>query len=122
MKHVGIFEAKTHLSSLLDEVEKGGEVTNHAARQAGGETCSHDRGAVRGCDSTTTRGHRKASRQGQGAWRDGVSRRNQVLDRGWPALIVVDAALTIAHVLSENRQWPIARHQAAANPSNVKVV
>ena len=26
MKHVGIFEAKTHLSSLLDEVEKGGEV------------------------------------------------------------------------------------------------
>ena len=27
MKHVGIFEAKTHLSSLLDEVEKGGEVT-----------------------------------------------------------------------------------------------
>jgi prevent-host-death family protein len=27
MKHVGIFEAKTHLSALLDEVEKGGEVT-----------------------------------------------------------------------------------------------
>jgi prevent-host-death family protein len=27
MKHVGIFEAKRHLSSLLDEVEKGGEVT-----------------------------------------------------------------------------------------------
>jgi prevent-host-death family protein len=27
MKHVGIFEAKTHLSSLLDEVEKGGEIT-----------------------------------------------------------------------------------------------
>jgi prevent-host-death family protein len=27
MKQVGIFEAKTHLSSLLDEVEKGGEVT-----------------------------------------------------------------------------------------------
>jgi prevent-host-death family protein len=27
MKHVGIFEAKTHLSSLLDEVEKGAEVT-----------------------------------------------------------------------------------------------
>jgi prevent-host-death family protein len=27
MKHVGVFEAKTHLSSLLDEVEKGGEVT-----------------------------------------------------------------------------------------------
>lgn len=27
MKHVGIFEAKTHLSSLLEEVEKGGEVT-----------------------------------------------------------------------------------------------
>lgn len=26
-KHVGIFEAKTHLSSLLDEVEKGGEIT-----------------------------------------------------------------------------------------------
>jgi prevent-host-death family protein len=26
MKHVGIFEAKTHLSSLLDEVEKGGEI------------------------------------------------------------------------------------------------
>jgi prevent-host-death family protein len=26
MKHVGIFEAKTHLSSLLEEVEKGGEV------------------------------------------------------------------------------------------------
>ena len=26
MKHVGIFEAKTHLSSLVDEVEKGGEV------------------------------------------------------------------------------------------------
>lgn len=27
MKQVGIFEAKTHLSSLLDEVEKGGEIT-----------------------------------------------------------------------------------------------
>lgn len=27
MKQVGIFEAKTHLSSLLDEVEKGSEVT-----------------------------------------------------------------------------------------------
>jgi prevent-host-death family protein len=27
MKQVGIIEAKTHLSSLLDEVEKGGEVT-----------------------------------------------------------------------------------------------
>lgn len=27
MKRVGIFEAKTHLSALLDEVEKGGEVT-----------------------------------------------------------------------------------------------
>jgi prevent-host-death family protein len=27
MKSVGIFEAKTHLSALLDEVEKGGEVT-----------------------------------------------------------------------------------------------
>jgi prevent-host-death family protein len=27
MKQVGIFEAKTHLSRLLDEVEKGGEVT-----------------------------------------------------------------------------------------------
>jgi prevent-host-death family protein len=27
MKHVGIFEAKTHLSALLEEVEKGGEVT-----------------------------------------------------------------------------------------------
>jgi prevent-host-death family protein len=26
MKHVGIFDAKTHLSSLVDEVEKGGEV------------------------------------------------------------------------------------------------
>jgi prevent-host-death family protein len=26
MRHVGIFDAKTHLSSLLDEVEKGGEV------------------------------------------------------------------------------------------------
>jgi prevent-host-death family protein len=26
-KHVGIFEAKTHLSALLDEVERGGEVT-----------------------------------------------------------------------------------------------
>jgi prevent-host-death family protein len=26
MKSVGIFEAKTHLSSLVDEVEKGGEV------------------------------------------------------------------------------------------------
>lgn len=26
MKHIGIFEAKTHLSSLLDEVEKGGEI------------------------------------------------------------------------------------------------
>ncbi len=26
MKHVGIFQAKTHLSSLVDEVEKGGEV------------------------------------------------------------------------------------------------
>jgi prevent-host-death family protein len=27
MKHVGIFEAKTHLSSLLEEVEKGSEIT-----------------------------------------------------------------------------------------------
>jgi prevent-host-death family protein len=26
MKHIGIFDAKTHLSSLVDEVEKGGEV------------------------------------------------------------------------------------------------
>jgi prevent-host-death family protein len=26
MKHVGIFEAKTHLSSLVDEVEKGREI------------------------------------------------------------------------------------------------
>jgi prevent-host-death family protein len=26
-KHVGIFEAKTNLSSLVDEVEKGGEIT-----------------------------------------------------------------------------------------------
>jgi prevent-host-death family protein len=26
MKHVGIFEAKTHLSSLVDEVAGGGEV------------------------------------------------------------------------------------------------
>jgi len=26
MKHVGIFDAKTHLSSLVDEVEKGGEI------------------------------------------------------------------------------------------------
>ncbi len=26
MKHVGIFEAKTHLSNLVDEVEKGSEV------------------------------------------------------------------------------------------------
>jgi len=26
MKHVGMFEAKTHLSSLVDEVEKGREV------------------------------------------------------------------------------------------------
>lgn len=26
MKQVGIFEAKTHLSSLVDEVERGGEV------------------------------------------------------------------------------------------------
>jgi prevent-host-death family protein len=26
MKHVGIFEAKTHLSRLLEEVENGGEV------------------------------------------------------------------------------------------------
>ena len=26
MKHVGIFDAKTHFSSLIDEVEKGGEI------------------------------------------------------------------------------------------------
>jgi prevent-host-death family protein len=26
MKHVGIFDAKTHLSALVDEVEKGREV------------------------------------------------------------------------------------------------
>jgi prevent-host-death family protein len=26
MKHVGIFDAKTHLSSLIDEVEQGREV------------------------------------------------------------------------------------------------
>lgn len=26
MKHVGIFDAKTHVSSLVDEVEKGGEI------------------------------------------------------------------------------------------------
>lgn len=33
MKHVGIFEAKTHLSSLVDEVAAGGEVviTRHGA-------------------------------------------------------------------------------------------
>ena len=28
MKHVGIFEAKTHLSNLIDEVEKGREVVH----------------------------------------------------------------------------------------------
>lgn len=27
MKHVGMFEAKTNLSSLVEEVEKGGSVT-----------------------------------------------------------------------------------------------
>ncbi|HYW65012.1 MAG TPA: type II toxin-antitoxin system prevent-host-death family antitoxin [Bradyrhizobium sp.] len=27
MKQVGIYEARSHLSNLLDEVEKGGEVT-----------------------------------------------------------------------------------------------
>jgi prevent-host-death family protein len=27
MKHVGVFEAKTHLSRLLEQVEKGHEVT-----------------------------------------------------------------------------------------------
>ena len=27
MKHVGMFEAKTNLSSLVEEVEKGGEIT-----------------------------------------------------------------------------------------------
>lgn len=26
MKHVGIFEAKTHLSNLIDEVASGGEI------------------------------------------------------------------------------------------------
>lgn len=26
MKHVGIFEAKTNLSSLIEEVERGGEI------------------------------------------------------------------------------------------------
>ncbi len=26
MKHIGIFNAKTHLSSLIDEVEKGREI------------------------------------------------------------------------------------------------
>ena len=26
MKHVGMFEAKTHLSALVEEVEKGGQV------------------------------------------------------------------------------------------------
>ena len=26
MKHIGIFAAKTHLSSLVDEVAKGGEI------------------------------------------------------------------------------------------------
>ena len=26
MKHVGVFEAKTKLSALIDEVEKGGEI------------------------------------------------------------------------------------------------
>lgn len=33
MKHVGIFEAKTHFSSLVDEVAGGGEVviTRHGA-------------------------------------------------------------------------------------------
>jgi prevent-host-death family protein len=33
MKHVGIFEAKTHLSSLVDEVVAGGEIviTRHGA-------------------------------------------------------------------------------------------
>jgi hypothetical protein len=91
MKHVRVFEAKSHLSSLLDEVEKGGEVTI-TRRQTGGEARSDDRRVIRGYYCSTTRGHRKASRQSQGAGRDDVPRRNQVLDRGWAALIVVDAA------------------------------
>lgn len=42
MKHVGIFEAKTNLSSLIEEVEKGGEIviTRHGkpvARIVGAE-------------------------------------------------------------------------------------
>lgn len=46
MKHVGIFEAKTNLSGLVDEVEKGGEVviTRHGkpvARQVRAEERRH---------------------------------------------------------------------------------
>ena len=36
MHVVGVFEAKNRLTALLDEVEEGGEVLIHAARQAGG--------------------------------------------------------------------------------------
>jgi prevent-host-death family protein len=43
MKHVGIFEAKTHLSSLLDEVEKGGEITITRGGKTGGEIGASDR-------------------------------------------------------------------------------
>lgn len=42
MKHVGIFEAKTRLSSLVDEVAKGGEVviTRHGKPVAKLSACA----------------------------------------------------------------------------------
>jgi prevent-host-death family protein len=57
MKHVGMFEAKTNLSSLVEEVEKGGEVviTRHgkpvaklvrAERQLSAEQIARQRQAM----------------------------------------------------------------------------
>lgn len=51
IKEVGTFEAKTHLSELLDEVEKGGKVyiTRHGKRVAELSPVAPARRGRRGC-------------------------------------------------------------------------
>jgi prevent-host-death family protein len=51
IKEVGAFEAKTHLSQLLDEVEKGGRIyiTRHGKRIAELSPIAPVKKAKRGC-------------------------------------------------------------------------
>ncbi len=51
LKEVGAFEAKTHLSSLLDEVEQGGTIiiTRHGKRIAEIIPAKPKKKAKRGC-------------------------------------------------------------------------